>query len=221
MSEAARGEQIVVWGAGGHARVVADALRAGGEWTLAGFLDDVDAGRRGSEFCGSLVLGGREQLTDLRHAGVEWAIVAIGDCAARLARSRLLADAGFRLAVVVHPRAVLSPAAWVGGGTLLAAGAVVGPASRLGQAVIVNTLASVDHDCVVEDGAQIGPGARLTGGVQVCEGALVGAGAVIIPGVTIGAGSVVGAGAVVLEDVAPGAVVCGNPARVLQTKASI
>ena len=215
-SSPAEVQQIVIWGAGGHARVVVDVLEAAGGWSLAGFLDDVNSQRRGSEFCGSRILGGREELPVLREQGVEWGIVAIGECAARLACSRHFEDAGWRLATAVHPQAVVSPTAMLGAGTLVAAGAVVGPAARVGAAVIVNTLASVDHDCVLEDGVHVGPGARLTGSVQVGEMALIGVGAIVLPGITIGRESLVGAGAVVCEDVPPRVVVSGNPARVMR-----
>lgn len=210
-------KKLVVWGASGHALVVADALRAAGGWEIAGFLDDVSPDRRGEEFAGATVLGGREVLADLRRQGVEDVIVAVGDNAARTRLARLAQAEGFRLATVVHPRATVAPDVALGAGTVVAAGAVVNPGARIGENVIVNTSASVDHECVVEDGAHIGPGARLGGRVSVGPLAWIGIGATVRDGVSIGARSVIGAGAVVLNDIPPGVIAYGVPAKVVRT----
>jgi acetyltransferase-like isoleucine patch superfamily enzyme len=82
---------------------------------------------------------------------------------------------------------------------------------------IVNTVASVDHDCVLGDFVHVAPGARLCGGVTVAAGAFIGAGAVVVPGRRIGADAIIAAGAVVLTDVPDGSVAAGNPARLVKT----
>jgi acetyltransferase EpsM len=217
-SGSAEREPVVIWGASGHARVVADALRAGGRYEVAGYVDDLSPGRRGETFCGAPVLGGREVLGELAGAGVRRVFVAVGDCGARLRLAGLLRDAGLELVVARHPSAVVAPDVRVGMGTLIAAGAVINPGSVIGENVIVNTAASVDHDCVLADGVHLSPGARLAGGVAVGRGAWVGIGAVLIDKVTIGEGAIVGAGAVVLRDVPPGAVAYGVPARVVRQR---
>ena len=100
------------------------------------------------------------------------------------------------------------------------AGVVVQPGSCLGENVIVNTGARVDHDCLVDAHAHIAPGAILCGNVQIGKGAHIGTGANILPGKKVGAGSIVGAGAVVVDDVPPGITVVGIPARPLESKHS-
>lgn len=210
------GEKLVIWGASGHALVVAEAARSRGEYELVGFLDDVRPGRAGEEFCGARVLGGREQLGALSGAGVGHLIFGFGDCRARLGLAGLARAEGFRLATIVHPRAFVAAGASVGAGSFLAAGALVNAAARIGENVIVNTGASVDHECVVEDGAHICPGVRLAGRVFVGRGAWVGIGATVVDGVRVGAGALVGAGAVVLADVPAGSVAYGVPARVIR-----
>ena len=93
------------------------------------------------------------------------------------------------------------------------AGAIVAARAQLGDMCIVNHRASVDHECVLAPGVMVAPGATLCGSVRVGEDAFIGAGATVLPRLSVGAGAMVGAGAVVTRDVAPGAVVCGNPAR--------
>jgi sugar O-acyltransferase (sialic acid O-acetyltransferase NeuD family) len=211
--------KLFLWGAGGHAKVVADAARLCGRWTLAGFLDDVHPERAGEAFYGGRVLGGRDMLPHLRTDPALEGIVAVGDCHVRLSLSEVLRDNGFPLATVIHPAAVIADSVRVGWGTFIAAAAVAGPDCQLGESVILNTAASVDHDCVVEAGAHVGPGACLAGRVRVGRATLVGAGAVVIPGVQIGANCVIGAGAVVVSDVPSGSIARGNPARVVQENA--
>jgi UDP-N-acetylbacillosamine N-acetyltransferase len=216
MSDHSTQRKLVIWGASGHALVVADAVRLSGTYEIAGFLDDMHPERRGEAFCGAQVLGGAEQLDGLQERGVEHLFFAFGNCAARLKLAELVSAKGFSLATVVHPRAVVAPDVQVGAGAFIAAGAVINPGARIGANVIVNTCASVDHESIVEEGAHICPGVRLAGGVTVGRAAWVGIGASIIDHVRIGAESVIGAGAVVLKDIPDGVLAYGVPARVIK-----
>lgn len=208
--------KLVVWGASGHAAVVADAVRSEGKYEIVGFLDDAAPDRAGTVFCGAPVLGGREQLERIPESGVEHLVLGFGDCAARLKLSALVRSKGFSLATVVHPRAVVAHDATVGPGTVVAAGAVINPGAEIGESAIVNTCASVDHHCVVGDAAHIAPGARLAGGVEIGVAGWVGIGAIVADKLRIGPGSVIGAGAVVVSDVPGGVVAYGIPARIVR-----
>lgn len=208
-------QRIVIWGASGHALVVADVVRAAGNREIVGFLDDVNPQRRGSEFSGATILGGAEQLPSLAVRGVQM-IVAVGDCAARLRLAELARAHGVVLATAVHPRAVITGGVSLGPGTVVCAGAVVNPGSRIGSNVIINTSASIDHECVIEDGAHVGPGAHLGGRVTVGRGAWIGIGATVRDRMTVGAGTLIGAGAVVVDDIPGGVVAYGVPARVIR-----
>jgi len=201
--------RIVIWGASGHALVVADILRLSGMYEIAGFVDDVDPRRHDTSFHGVPVMS-REQLF---QSGVEFLIVGVGDCASRMKLAEVACERGFTLATAIHPRAVVAADVEIGPGTVVAAGAVINPGSRIGANAIVNTSASVDHECVIEDGAHVGPGANLGGNVRVGSGSWIGIGATIINGIVIGERSIVGAGAVVLRDVAAETVVFGVPAK--------
>lgn len=209
-------QKLVVWGASGHALVVADIVRLRDEYELSGFIDDLNPERAGERLCGAPILGGRERLDALLREGVSNLIFGFGDGGARLKLSELAREKGFRLATAIHPRACVADGVSVGEGTVLAAGAIVNPCARIGANVIVNTGASVDHECVIEDGAHISPGARLAGRVSVGRGAWVGIGASVVAGVRIGAGAIVGAGAVALEDVPELTLAYGVPARAIR-----
>src|SRR5688572_24202367 len=134
--------RIIIWGASGHALVVADIIRVSGTYEIAGFIDDVNPKRQGLP-----IVGGKEQLDRLRAEGVEYLIVGVGDCAARMKLAEVAQEKGFSLATAIHPRAIVAEGVEIGPGTMVAAGAVINPGSRIGSNVIINTSASVDHEC--------------------------------------------------------------------------
>lgn len=206
-------KKVVIWGASGHAMVVADIFKWIDDYELVGFLDDQNPERRDTLFCGLPVLGGREQLEDLRQKGVEHFIFGFGDCEARLRLAELVRAQGFALATAIHPRATIAEDASIGEGTVIVAGAVVNSGARIGENVIVNTLAGVDHECVLEDGVHICPGAHLAGEVTVGRASWVSIGAIVKDRIRIGAGSVIGAGAVVVSDIPDRVLAYGVPAR--------
>ena len=205
---------LLIVGAGGHGRVVAEIAIAAGIEVL-GFLDRSAA--VGASVGGKPVLG--RALPDLRssHGPLAVAVfIAVGDNDTRARLFQEAHGAGYDLPTLIHPSAVVSPSACIGAGSVLMAGAIINADARLGRFTIINTAASIDHDCVLEDGAQICPGARAAGTVRLGANAFVGTGAIVIPGIRVGAGAIVGAGAVVLRDVAPDTTVVGNPARVVK-----
>ena len=208
--------KLVIWGASGHARVVADIVRLEKTYEIVGFLDDLNPRRAQTEFGGAVVLGGKEQLDVLPRQGVNHLIVAVGDCQARLRLAALARASGFRLATGLHPRATVAADVHIGEGTVITAGAVITPGASVGENVIINTCASVDHDCVIADGVHLSPGGHLASNVLVGRAAWIGIGATVIDGVRIGAGAVIGAGSVVLHDIPDGVLAYGVPAKVIK-----
>ena len=207
-------EKLVVFGAGGHAKVVIDIIEQQGSYEIAGLLDD-DLKHQGQRFFGYPVLGTRADLPRLISAQLRHAIVAIGDNADRAAVATHLDQLGWSLVSAVHPRASIGRGVNIGPGTVVMAGCVVNADAYLGAQVIVNTGATVDHDCRIEDGVHIAPGCHLCGNVGVGQGSLLGAGATVTPGVRIGNKAIVGAGSTVIHDVADETRVSGSPARPL------
>lgn len=199
--------ELVVLGAGGHAKVVVATARAAG-WSVAAVYDD-DEARWGGALLDAPIRG------PLAAAAAESelpAVLALGDNRGRAARAAAL---DLEWATLVHPDASVHATASLGPGALIVAGAVIQPDCVIGAHAIVNTAAGVDHDCRVADCAHIGPGSRLAGDVTIGEGALLGVGCAVVPGVSVGAWATVGAGSVVLADVPAGATVAGVPARTL------
>lgn len=208
--------KLLLWGASGHALVVVDIIRLQGIYEIVGFLDNVNPQSHGKNFSGVPILGGQEQLDSCKDKGIEYIIFGFGDCQARLKLSEVVYRKGFSLATAIHPTATIAADVSIGSGTVIAAGAVVNPGAKIGQNVIINTCASVDHECVIEDGAHICPGVRLAGRVTVGRAAWVGIGATVIDRVRIGAGVLIGAGAVVVDDVPDSVLAYGVPAKVIR-----
>lgn len=198
----------IIVGAGGHARVMAEAL-ALNNLPLQGHVAPSAGQGVGAH------LGGDTILHELLQTGV-CALVGLGfvDTAGMVRRKNILAQiAPDLLAILVHPSAIVSPSALVENGVFVAAGAVVGTGAVIGLGAIVNSGAIVDHDCVIGTNTHIATGARLAGGVSVLDDCLIGAGAIVRQGIAIGEGAIVGAGAVVVRDVPARSTVVGVPAR--------
>lgn len=201
-------------GAGGHGKVVAEALAVHTRSPLR-YLDR-DPGRVGSPFLDGRVEPEQAVLASL-EAGAEF-FVAIGDPGARRDTTRRWLARGHHLVRVLHSTSFASPSAEVGDGSCLLAGAILQAGARIGRGVIVNTAASVDHDCRVADYAHLAPGVRLAGCVEIGEGTWVGIGAIAREGISIGARTLVGAGSVIVEDIPDAVVAFGNPCRVVRRR---
>jgi acetyltransferase EpsM len=198
---------ILVYGAGGHGKMVVDLLRARGAYRIHGFIDD--GVKAGSTVMGLPVLGSGQVLPELYVQSVRLAVNAvggIGDIRVRLKIFDRLAEAGFACPAITHPSAYLDPTASLEAGAQVMALAYVGSEAKLGYGCIVNTGAIVSHDCQLGDLTIISPGAMLAGEVQVGSQALVGMGVTVNLGVKIGRGARLGNGATVKSDV-PEAVV--------------
>lgn len=210
-----RRPRLVLAGAGGHAKVLADLIAVCGRFALAGAVDSAPRGAA-ARACGQRMLGTDADLPALLAGGIRYAAVGLGaspDTSGRARLRRVLAGLGFRLPVLVHPAAVVSCSARLEEGAQVMAGAVVNAGARVGAGAVLNTGAVIEHDCDLGADSFVAPGAVLGGAVVLGEGAFVGLGACVNPGVRIGSRAIVGAGAAVIGDVPRGATVVGVPAR--------
>lgn len=200
-------ENVIVIGAGGHAKVVVATLLASG-YTVNALFDD-DLSKIGHEVLNVPIRGCFKQIANI---GSNSAIIALGDNRKRK-EIAVCFERYCKWITVLHPKAIIHESVKIGKGTVVFAGASIQPDTSIGEHVIINTGATVDHDCNIEDFVHIAPGVHLAGTVSVRSGAFLGIGTAVIPGKVIGEGAVVGAGSVVIDDIPPFTNVVGVPAR--------
>lgn len=207
--------ELVIVGAGGHAREVADVVQAcvdaGEDLALRGFVDD-DATMHGQRLCGHPVLGPVDWLG--RNPDVE-VILGVGSPRSKYAIAQKLAGLRARYRTLIHPRAEITRWVRIGEGVVITAGCVITNEIELGDHVHLNRLSTVGHDCVVGDFVHLAPGAVLSGNVKVGTGCDIGTNACVIENIAIGEWTIVGAGATVISDLPDHVTAVGVPARVL------
>lgn len=210
-------KNLLIFGASGHGKVIADAAMEAG-WHVLGFSDD-DPNKRGSivGVWPVIAVGVDEAVKTCREQSAHM-IVGIGNNRIRRDKFLALKQAGASFATIVHPRSIISSSVMLGEGVLVLAGAVINPFSRIGDNAVINTSVSVDHDSVIENHVQLTPGVCMGGEVVVEEGAYVGVGASVRNQIRIGAWSLVGVGSVVVTHVGANTVVYGNPARFIRSQ---
>ena len=203
------GSTLLVFGAGGHGRVVADAALCEARWDAV-YASDSDPARCTGELLAGVSLVPASSI----RQWVRRVHVAIGSANARHREAEAL---GLDLLVsVIHPAASVSRFSTVAPGCFVAAGAIVAAGSNLGMAVIVNHGAVVDHDVYVGAFSHVAPNASLGGGVKVGQRVLIGAGAVVLPGVCIADDVTIGACSVVPDNIIKPGTYVGAPVRRVQ-----
>lgn len=200
--------RILIYGAGGHGRSLADMILTLGNYELVGFLDD--GYEPGEVIFGKKVLGGAEKLPELADQGIRLAINGvggIGDLASRLRVYELLREAGFHCPTLIHPTAFVELSAVLEDGVQVFPFAYVGTDVQVGYGAIINTGAIVSHECSLAPYINLSPGATLAGGVTVDQASLVGMRATINLNVHVGWRARIGNGATVKADVPDSGVV--------------
>ena len=199
-------KKLMILGAGGHGKVVADIARLCGYEQIA-FLDD-DTTK--TAWVSYPVLGTTQQFQQYS----DWEFfVAMGNSQLRQQLHDALAEAGKTIATLVHPKAVVAQSAQLGRGSIVMAGVVINPDAVIGDGCIINTCASVDHDCVVEDFCHISVGSHLSGTVHLQQHVLLGIGATVSNNLTICPNCTIGAGAAVITDICQSGTYIGVPAK--------
>ena len=197
-------KKLVIIGASGHGKVIADiALKSGYE--IAGFLDDNDSIK---EVCGFPILGTTKNMYEYKDK-CEF-IIAIGNNAIR---EKIATTCDVKWATLIHPTAVLGINVQIGKGTVIMANAVINPCANIGRHCIINTGAIVEHDNDLADYVHISPNATLAGTVCIGRGVHIGVGSCVKNNVTITDDVTVGAGASVVKDITEAGVYVGVPAR--------
>lgn len=212
--------RVIGLGAGGHCAVMLELLQALGAYEVVALLDPREA-LWGSSVHGVPVIGGDDLLRRQYDAGVTSAFLGLGGSSDNGPRRRLYELArsnGFDVVTAVHPSSIVSPSAKIAAGSNLFASSVVNADVDLGENVLVNTGAIIEHGCRVGAHVHVATGARIASGVTVGDEAHIGLGAVVRQGIDVGRGAVVAAGAAVVRDVEDWSVVGGVPARPLRSR---
>lgn len=196
-------KQLVIIGASGHGKVIADIAKKLGYSEIV-FLDDDESVHE----CGGYPVLGRSSEVGTIEADV---IVGIGNAGVRERIQESIPNK--KLTTLIHPDAVIAEDVVVGKGTVIMAGAVVNPGARIGKGCIINTCSSVDHDCNVGDYVHIAVGSHLCGTVTVGNSTWVGAGAIVSNNVGICSDCMIGAGAVIVKNIDLAGTYIGNPAK--------
>jgi len=210
-------KEVVFWGGTGQAKVLNEALDSA-RYRLIAVIDNRQLEKSPVNDVPLLYgVDGLNSWLDQRiNQPLPFAAVAVGGNRGkdRLELMSTLKFRGLDPLNILHSKSFIAKDAFLGEGVQVLAMAAVCSQTKIGHAVIINTSASVDHDCIIEDGVHVGPGACLAGEVSVSKYAFIGTGAVILPRIHVGEGAIVGAGAVVTKDVPPYVTVVGNPARI-------
>jgi len=212
-------DKIVIVGSSGHAKVVIDIVEREGRYEIAGLLDHVRA--RGEQTLGYEVLGREGDLPRLlSDFGVNGAIVGIGDNYVRSQVVQRIAQLcpGLRFVSAVHPSSSIAKDVSIGEGTVIAPGVVLGPSCSIGRFCLINTQASLDHDCIMDDFSSVAPHGAVGGGCRIGAHSAISIGAVLKHGIRVGDHTIVGAGALVLSDLQSYRVAFGAPASEIRTR---
>ncbi len=206
-------KRIVIIGASGHGKVIADIADKNGYEEIL-FLDDDPSASK----CGKHSVVGKS--SDAENIDADF-IVGIGNAAVREKLQTILEVMNKNIVTLIHPNAVIAEDVIIGKGTVIMAGAVINPGSTIGNGCIINTCASVDHDCIVEDYVHISVGSHLCGTVNIGHATWIGAGATVINNIDIKGNCMIGAGAVVVNNIEISGTYIGVPAMKMEDKLNL
>ena len=199
---------IIIVGTGGHARAVTETAISAG-FTVTGYLDDTS---KHEQFLGAPIITPKRHHIPSRQAFA----IAIGH---NFARQKVLSDLiskfeDIQFPAIIHQSCVVGFDVDIGDGSIAMPNSYIGPCSKVGEFCIVNSSASVDHDCNLRDFSSVAPGATLGGKVTLGERAAIGIGANLKHGIAIGSDTVIGGNSFVNCDIDNNVVAFGSPAKV-------
>lgn len=208
-------DKIILIGAGQHCHVVLYNIREQNKYNVVGILDG-DEEKVGSFVEDIPILGTYEKRT-LDKIKTEYDVnhffISFGAMKYRKAVFEYMTEQGWTPVNIIHPNAIVSPAAKIGKGVLIECGCLITPNPTIGDNVVVNTGSQVNHDNVIGDHVYIASGVILSGGVKIGDNSLIDDGVIVSLGTKIGANCIVGAGAVVTKDIQDHIIAYGNPCR--------
>lgn len=201
-------DKLIIIGASGHGKVVADIAIKINKWQSIAFLDDDESIRTsmGLEVIGKTA----DAFTYNDEADF---FVAIGNNATREKIQEKLIEQGLNVVSLIHPSAIIGTDVEIGIGSVVMAGVVINSSTRIGKGCVINTSSNLDHDNVIEDYVHVSPGVRTAGSVCIGKGTWLGIGSIVSNNVNICSCCKVGAGAVVVKDITEPGTYVGVPVR--------
>ena len=217
-------KSLIILGAGGHGKVVAETAISSDCFKEIVFLDDRYSKNKSETnlFHDFKVIGNLSLLieNDLSHK-YPHVVVALGKNILRLSWLKKLNDTKYNMPTLIHPTAWVSPSAKISSGTVVFAKVAIQANARIGFGSILNTGCNIDHDVILEDGVHICPGASLAGGVFVGKRSMIGIGSSVIQNINIGSDVNIGAGSTVVKDLPDKITAIGSPAQILSKKKNV
>jgi sugar O-acyltransferase (sialic acid O-acetyltransferase NeuD family) len=210
---------VILIGASGHARSVADVINAQGRYRISGLIDSFQ--EPGTVCFGYEILGGEKDLPNIcRDLKIYKAFTAIGDNYQRQAMTERVQEAvpGIEFIACIHPSAIVGSDVKIGAGTVIMPGVIIVSGSSIAEGCILNTSSSIDHDSIMEPWSSLGPGAIAGGRLHLGKRSAINLGAKVIHNTNIGSDTLVGAGAVVLENIPDKVIAHGVPCRVIRSR---
>lgn len=200
-------KKIVIIGASGHGKVVANIAKLNGYDEIL-FLDD-DTSKKS---CGRYPVAGTSK--DIRqYKGNYDFIIAIGNNRIREKISDMLERENIKQTTLIHPSAVIDETVKIKEGTVIMANAAINAEVQIGRSCIINTSSSIDHECILEDYVHVSPGVHVAGTVSIGKSTWIGIGATIINNLSICANCMIGAGSTVIKDIKEEGTYVGSPIR--------
>ena len=194
-------KSIYIYGASGHGLVIADIAQSCGYEEIV-YIDD-----------GANPYPSFEEIKNNTEIPIA---LGVGSNGARKKLFEKIEEAGFAIATLIHPSAVISDNVTIGKGSVVMPGVVINTHSTVGKGAIINTASVIEHENTIGDFAHISPGVALAGNVTIGKQTHIGIGSSIIQGVTIGSGCMIGAGSVVIRSIESNRLCYGNPCKVIK-----
>lgn len=212
-------KDVLLLGAGGHCKVIVDAIKSWhGDFNIIGVTDN-DETKFEQTVLGIPIIGNDGIIWDLFECGLRKVFISIGMVKNYHPRNKIyhkISDMGFELVNVIHGTSIISKTVTIGKGNAILAGSILNTEVKIGDNCIVNSGSIIEHECIIGNNVHIAPGVSISGQVSIEDNCMIGVGASLIQGVRIGEGSIVGAGSVVTKDIPPNCVAVGAPAKVIR-----
>ena len=189
-------DEIILIGAGGHARSCIDVIEAKGKFKIAGFIEKNNSNLK--ENLNYPILGTDDELESLRIK-YSFALVTIGQIKSpqkRIKLFSLLTKLNFKLPIIISPKAYISKHSTIGQGTIVMHNSIVNANTIVGENCIINNKALVEHDVVVGNHCHISTGAIINGSVLVGEESFIGSGTITHHNTSITNNCVISAGTI-------------------------